>query len=96
MIADPILDHIASLLVRLRILPDAGLIRELASICSFMSVPGGACVVREGEESDAVYIIVTGIFGAYGQTAYGQEIFLNRTDPDRCAVALMAKRAART
>jgi NTE family protein len=77
---DPILDHIASLLVRLRVFPDADadLIAELASICSFISVPGGACVVRQGEQSDAVYLIVTGIFGAYGQTADGQEIFLNR------------------
>jgi NTE family protein len=82
MTADPILDHVASLLVRLRIFPDAdvSLIHELASICSFMSVPGGACVVRKGEESDAVYLIVTGIFGAYGQTADGQEILLNRME----------------
>jgi NTE family protein len=77
---DPILDHIASLLVRLRVFPDADadLIAELASVCSFISVPGGACVVRKGEESDAVYLVVTGIFGAYDQAADGQEIFLNR------------------
>jgi len=80
MSADSILDHIVSLLVRLRVFPDADadLIRELASICSFLSVPGGAEVVREGEESDAVYLIVTGIFGAYAQSSDGQEILLNR------------------
>jgi NTE family protein len=80
MSADSILDHIVSLLMRLRVFPDADadLIRELASICSFMSVPGGAEVVRKGEESDAVYLIVTGIFGAYAQAGDCQEILLNR------------------
>src|SRR5579864_2768991 len=80
MSGDSILDHIASLLVRLRVFPDADaeLLRELASICSFLSVPGGAEVVRKGEPSDAVYLIVTGIFGAYAHADDGQELLLNR------------------
>ena len=56
-------------------------ISELATVCSFMSVPGRGPIVAEGEKSDAVYVILTGLFGAYQQAANGSEILLNRMGP---------------
>ena len=77
---DPIVEHLFWLLTRLRAssLSDVDLIRELASICSHVSVPGGTPIIIEGEEPDAIYIIVTEIFGAYRKTADGPEILLDR------------------
>lgn len=53
-------------------------IAELASICYCLSIPGACPIVLEGEPSDAVYVVVTGMFAAYKQAADGREVLLNR------------------
>jgi NTE family protein len=79
MITNSLIDHLSSLLARLHVFSVEGAdLVELASICSYLSVPGGVCVFAEGEESDAIYVILTGIFGAYRQAKDGQEDLLNR------------------
>jgi NTE family protein len=57
---------------------DPAVITQLGSICSYLSVPGAQAIILEGEPSDAVYIIATGMFAAYKQAAGGREVMLNR------------------
>jgi NTE family protein len=60
---------------------DSASIREMAAICSFMSVPGGTSLILEGERSDAVYLIVAGLFAVYQNRADGSEVLLTRLGP---------------
>jgi NTE family protein len=53
-------------------LADSKSIGALTNICSLMSVPGGMSLVQEGEQSDAVYIVVTGQFAACQAPAHGK------------------------
>jgi NTE family protein len=80
MTTDAVSDYVSSLLLRLGVFPqaDADLIRELTAVCSFLSVPGGVCICVEGEDSDAIYVVATGMFGAYKRVSEGDEILLNR------------------
>jgi NTE family protein len=59
-------------------LADAASIEALSSICSLMSVPGGVALVLEGEHPEAVYVVVTGLLGAYQPAADGQDVLLDR------------------
>jgi NTE family protein len=59
-------------------LADAVAIKALTALCSPMSVPGGAALMLEGEQPDAVYIVVTGLFAGYRPAANGPDILLHR------------------
>lgn len=59
-------------------LADAGSIGALAAICSPMPVHDGTPLVLEGQQPDAVYIVVAGLFAAYQHTSNGQEVLLDR------------------
>lgn len=58
-------------------LADAKSIDALTSIASLMSVPGGTRLIVEGEQPDAVYIVVTGQFAAWQTPARTRNV------PDR-------------
>src|ERR1700684_92817 len=53
-------------------------LEALAAICSIMSVPGGGPLILEGEEPEAVYIVVAGLFAAYRSAANDQDVLLDR------------------
>ena len=53
-------------------------IEALAAICSVMSVPGGGPLILEGEEPEAVFIVVAGLFAAYRSAANDQDVLLDR------------------
>jgi NTE family protein len=59
-------------------LADAMAIQTLAAICSLMSVPGGGPLILEGEQPEALYIVVTGLFASYRLAPNGQETLLDR------------------
>ncbi len=46
-------------------LADPESLDALADVCSILSVPGGTPLVVEGDEPDAVYVVVTGRFGTF-------------------------------
>jgi NTE family protein len=54
-------------------LADTISIEALTAICSPMSVPGGTTLVLEGEQPEAIYIVVTGQFAAHQQAASDTE-----------------------
>jgi NTE family protein len=55
-------------------LADGKSIDALTSICSLMSVPGGTALILEGELPEAVYIVMTGQFGAFQAAGCGQRM----------------------
>ncbi len=55
-------------------LADGKSIEALTSICSLMSVPGGTTLILEDEQPEAVYIVLTGQFGAYQAAGNGRTI----------------------
>ena len=55
-------------------LADGRSIDVLTSICSLMSVPAGTALILEGEQPEAVYIVMTGQFGAYHGPGNGRAI----------------------
>ena len=57
---------------------DAVSIEALAAISSVMSVPGGGPLILEGEEPEAVYIVVAGLLAAYRSAANDQDVLLDR------------------
>jgi NTE family protein len=59
-------------------LADTMSIEALTAICSPMSVPGGSPLILEGEQPDAVYIVVTGSFATYQPSVNGQDMLLDR------------------
>src|SRR3984885_5933011 len=59
-------------------LADAVSIEALAAICSVMSVPGGGPLILEGEQPEAVYIVVAGLFAAYRSATNDQDVLLDR------------------
>jgi NTE family protein len=75
---DGTLDDRTSDLRRAFPLADAASIEALTTICTLVSIPGGDPVVLRGEQPDAVYIVVSGLFGAYDQVEDGTVIPLNR------------------
>jgi len=77
---DAILDQIVSLLARSDLFPSLAPdhLRALAAGCSWFSVPGGHPVFQEGSESDAIFIVATGMLGAYRRNADGGDRLLGR------------------
>jgi NTE family protein len=59
-------------------LADVMSIGALTAICSPMSVPGGVALIREGQQPDALYIVVTGLFAAHLSTEHDEGIALDR------------------
>jgi NTE family protein len=59
-------------------LADAMTIQALTAICSMMSVPGGTPLVLEGEQPEAIYIVVTGLFAARRPAPDGSDVLLDR------------------
>jgi len=77
---DLILDQIVSLLAKSDLFPSLAPdhIRALAVDCSWFSVPGGHPVFQEGSESDAIFIVATGLLGVYRRDLDGKDRFLGR------------------
>ena len=83
MTEDPVLEHVAALLARsaaFRAL-DAHRLRDVAAACAWFCVPGGTVLLRRGDPSDAIYILINGLLGAYRHDPEGREILLNRIGP---------------
>jgi NTE family protein len=59
-------------------LADAACIGALTAICSPMSVPGGVALIREGQQPDALYIVVTGRFAVDPPTGHDKNIAVDR------------------
>jgi NTE family protein len=57
---------------------DAVSIQALTAICSLMSVPRESPLILEGEQPEAIYIVVTGLFAAYRSPADGEDHLLVR------------------
>jgi NTE family protein len=55
-------------------LADGKAIEALTSICSLMSVPAGTALIQENEQPEAVYIVMTGQFGAWQANGHGRTI----------------------
>ncbi len=53
--------------------------RELEEVVEWRSVPAGEVLVRQGEASDAMYVVVTGRFRAFVQGPDGREVALRET-----------------
>ena len=53
-------------------------LRALAAVSSWLSIPGGGCLFEQGTESDSVYVVASGLLGAYRMEADGQEKLLGR------------------
>jgi len=43
-----------------------------------MSVPAGASLIQQGEQPDAIYVVITGQFAAFLPAASGQAVLLDR------------------
>ena len=83
MAEDPILEHVAALLARtpsFRAL-EAHRLREVAAACAWFCVPGGTVLLRQGEPSDAIYVVVNGLLGAYRRGPQRHDVLLNRIGP---------------
>jgi NTE family protein len=80
---DPVSAHLASLLTRLDVFrrPDSGFIDELAERCRLISVPGGLALIEEGDASDSLYIVVSGIFAVRRKRPTGPQVQLNLIGP---------------
>jgi NTE family protein len=76
------LDHIAFLIRRSAAFPaaDDDFIRSLAEVVVWSSVPGGAPLFRQGDASEAMYIVVSGLLGAYVGGS-GDERMVGRIGP---------------
>ena len=59
-------------------LADGPSVAALTAICSFMSVPGGSPLVSEGDQPEAVFVVVTGLFAADRPAGSGQDVVLDR------------------
>ena len=55
-------------------LADGRSIEALTSICSLMSVPAGTALILESEQPEAVYVVMTGQFGACQTAGNGRTI----------------------
>jgi NTE family protein len=75
---DPAIVDPAVYLRRAFPLADAVAIDALAAICSFISVPGGTPLILEGEQPEAVYIVVAGLFAGYRSAVNDQDGLLDR------------------
>jgi NTE family protein len=53
-------------------------LRAIAAACSWFSVPGGSCVFRQGDESDAIFFVASGMLGSYRIDPSGRERLLGR------------------
>ncbi len=83
MAEDPILEHVAARLARtpsFRAL-EAHRLREVAAACAWFCVPGGTVLLRQGEPSDAIYVVVNGLLGAYRRGPQRHDVLLNRIGP---------------
>jgi NTE family protein len=78
--ADPLLDHVMTLLQQSRCFPLATR-DDLASVAgdaSWFSVPGGSTLFKEREPSDSLYLLLSGLFGAYVADRSGGEALIAR------------------
>ncbi len=80
MATDPILDQLRQLLAKSDLFPSLASDHRhvLADGCAWFSMPGGAQLFQEGSESDAIFIISTGMLGAYRREGDGSERLLGR------------------
>jgi NTE family protein len=76
---DPVRAHLASLLTRLDVfrLANSDFVNELAERCRLLSVPGGFALIEEGDASDSLYIVVSGIFAVRRKQSNGPQGHIN-------------------
>src|SRR5712691_6676628 len=75
---DIIAERMISLLknvFRTFVLQDLG---RIATACSWFSVPGGSRLFSQGDESDSIYVLTSGMLGAYWINPAGGEKLLGR------------------
>ena len=53
-------------------------LQAITTVCTWFSIPGGSRLLMQGEESDAIYVVASGILGAYRADAAGEERLLGR------------------
>src|SRR5581483_11677831 len=80
--AESVEDAIAQRIVLLlrRVFPAMAVqdLRSIAAACAWFSAPGGSCLFSQGENSDSIYILASGMLGAYRVAAGGGEELLGR------------------
>lgn len=77
--ADPLFDHVMTLLRRSRCFPlatDDDLV-SIAVNASWFSVPGGSTLFQQHEPSDSLYLLLSGLLGAYTADPSG-EVLIGR------------------
>jgi NTE family protein len=81
--SEPFVDHITSLIRKSGAFPgvDDDCIRSIAEAASWFSVPGGNTLFSQGEQSEAMYITVNGLFGVNVRTSSGEEVMVGRIGP---------------
>jgi NTE family protein len=80
---ESLLDQIASRIRQSGAFPglDDDCIRSIAEAATWFSVRGGNTLFSQGDPSDALYITVSGLLGAYFRRSSGEEITVNRIGP---------------
>jgi NTE family protein len=78
--ADALLEYIGSVLDQQRTITiaDAGQRRELAAICSCLSIPGGTTLFLEGDDPESIYLIVAGMLGLFARGDDGELALVRR------------------
>lgn len=86
------------LLTRLATLPlfaglDAASLSDLASAMQYLALPGGSGLFEQGEESDALYVLLYGRLAAVRHSEDGQRRTLGTVAPGECVgeIGLIAK-----
>ena len=81
--SDSVLDHIALVIRRSDSFSaaDDNCIRLIAEAATWFSVPGGTPLFCQGDPSDAMYIVISGLFGAYVRNEAGHETLVGRIGP---------------
>src|SRR5262245_20416499 len=77
---DPLLDHAVTMLRRSRSFPLATPddLASIAADASWFSVPGGSTLFKQHEPSDSLYLLLSGLLGAYAADATGGEALIGR------------------
>jgi NTE family protein len=80
---DSFVDRVAFLISSSKALPTADdeCIRSIAEAADRLSVLGGSTLISQGDPSETIFIVASGLFGAYFRTDAGDEIMVGRIGP---------------
>lgn len=81
--SDRTVDYIVALIRQSGALPNADdeCIRAVAEVSDWVTVFGGSTLFAQGDPSDALFISVSGLLGAYFRNSSGEETLLDRIGP---------------